>query len=109
MSRTHGDRSDNEVRLLKKQIESLRKDKARMQRDLSQAIQRISELESTAKDSSSSGPDEVVKKKVKTKGEGLTCDDCGKGIMVISLRLTVAGKDKVYLTCNNCGIRMAQK
>jgi formylmethanofuran dehydrogenase subunit E len=108
MSRSYGDRADgaDKTRLLKKQIESLKKVQARTQKELNRALQRIVELESMV-DILETGHEVLPKKK--RKGDGTPCDKCGEGIMIESLRLTVAGVEKVYHECNGCGHRKLQK
>jgi hypothetical protein len=98
MSRTYGDRSDagDKLRILKKQTESLKRENARLQKELRAALQAVAEARNMLGDEES---EEVVKKK--RKGEEL-CTECNKGTYVeFSIKLPNS-TTKTYLTCNAC-------
>lgn len=96
MSRSHGDRADgsDKIRNLKKQVESLKREVARLQKELRQ---------SRAREPSEPGPSEDrIEPQRRKKGEGSICTECGKGVMVAWSIPSRAG-EKTYLRCNLCG------
>jgi len=100
VSRSHGDRADgsDKIRLLKKQVDSLKREIARLERELRKAHARIAEHVSTSEE------EHVEEPRLRKKGEGSTCTSCGKGTM-IAWSIPVRGVEKVYLTCNLCEAR----
>lgn len=101
MSRTYGDRADStdKVRVLKRQVDSLKKEIARLRKDLNKANQRIVELQQPEEDSP----------KRASKTDELKCLDCGKGVYQSLSIPTRGGEVKTYLTCNLCGHRKVLK
>lgn len=97
MSRTHGDRSDptDKVRTLKKQVDSLKRENSRLERDLRKANSRIAELLNITEDE----VEEIYEPR--RKGEGSLCENCGKGVYV-PIVIPLRGGEKVFLTCNLC-------
>jgi DNA-directed RNA polymerase subunit M/transcription elongation factor TFIIS len=100
VSRTHGDRSDptDKVRTLKKQVESLKRDVSRLERELRKSNARLSEVLNMTDEEIENAYEE---KSPKRKGEGQTCDNCGKGTYVAFTLPTRSG-EKTYLTCPLC-------
>lgn len=100
MSRTHGDRGDpaDKLLVLKKKLESAKKENARLRKELNRVAQRIAELEKIA-----SG--DVDLEELRQKDVALTCDECKKGAyetMEIPLR---DGQKKIFFRCVLCGYR----
>lgn len=106
MSRTYGDRGDkdNKIRLLKRQLESLKRENARLQRELQKAQSMIDELLSE-----SVQEDTDVRKPARKRGDGLVCSDCGKGTLVPMTVKFRDGVEKTYLNCNLCKASKTQR
>lgn len=98
MGRSHGDRADNsdKLRVLKKQIDSHKREILRLRKELNRANQRIEELLSAGLD--------VAEEKVKKTKDALACEKCGEGVYK-AFPVTIAGVEKVYLNCSHCGHR----
>lgn len=101
MSRTHGDRSDpaDKVRTLKKQVESLKRENSRLERELRKANARLAEVLSMT-DEEIEEAYEVPRKR----GEGNLCEECGKGVYV-AITIPLRNGEKTFLTCNLCKTR----
>lgn len=105
MARSHGDRGDgpdNKFRALKKEIETLKQEKAQLRKEYNKAMQFVAE----AKNALNAKGIKHSEKEVNPK-ETLTCTDCGKGTYDV-FAIKIGGENKTYHTCNLCGHRKVE-
>lgn len=80
---------------MKKQVDSLKRENSRLERELRKANSRIAELLNITEDEI----EEIYEPR--KKGEGTTCENCGKGVY-IAISFKLPSGEKTFLTCNLC-------
>ena len=105
MNRTHGDRinTTDKVYVLKKQVDSAKKEISRLKKELNIALQLLAEANNMLLDKKSS---KVKKAEME---EALTCDQCGKGSYLVTKFQLRNSETKTYLQCPLCDHRKAEK